>query len=190
MNAQTMNNFDLLINEAKQLHGSICHGLKIGTRMTMSGLARIGITDPKGTDRQKLLVCVEIDRCPTDAIMALTGCRPGKRSMKVFYYGKMAATFLNLETGKAVRVAVRGEAAYVDETGALPDIATIAEEKLFTIEQVAVSFPAGELPGQSQCRVLCTRCGEMILDGREEQESAGPVCIPCQQAGSYYQLLD
>ena len=46
------------------------------------------------------MVFVEIDRCTTDAIMALTGCRPGKRSMKIRDYGKMAATFINLETSQ------------------------------------------------------------------------------------------
>ena len=99
--------YDELLEAAGNFHGEVCHGIAFGTRMTMSGLKRIGITDPKGADRKKLMVFVEIDRCATDAIMALTGCRPGKRTMKIRDYGKMAATFINLETGRAVRVVLK-----------------------------------------------------------------------------------
>ena len=44
-------NFEMLVAEAGKLHGDICAGITIGTRMTMVGLRRIGITDPKGADR-------------------------------------------------------------------------------------------------------------------------------------------
>jgi formylmethanofuran dehydrogenase subunit E len=106
-----LGDYETLVAEAGRFHGSICDGIKTGTRMAMSGLERIGIADPRGADRKKLMVFVEIDRCCTDAIMALTGCRPGKRTMKVREYGKMAATFINLETEKAVRVSVKAEKA-------------------------------------------------------------------------------
>ena len=93
MEANYFDTYENLVQQAGAFHGDICHGIKIGTRMTMSGLRRIGVSDPKGADRKKLMVFVEIDRCTTDAIMALTGCRPGKRTMKIRDYGKMAATF-------------------------------------------------------------------------------------------------
>lgn len=75
--------------------------------MAIAGLKAIGIRDPKAKDRKKLLVFVEIDRCATDAIMAITGCWPGKRTMKIVDYRKMAATLVNVHTGKAVRLAVK-----------------------------------------------------------------------------------
>src|SRR5271157_5093235 len=100
-----LKNYERLLAEAGRFHGDICPGIQIGTRMTMCGLQRLGLADPLGADRKKLMVFVEIDRCATDAIMALTGCRPGKRTMKIRDYGKMAATFINLESAKAVRVA-------------------------------------------------------------------------------------
>jgi formylmethanofuran dehydrogenase subunit E len=101
---QTSLNFDYaaLLGESGRFHGDICTGIAIGTRMAISGLHRVGIADPKGTDRKSLMVFVELDRGTTDAIMAITGCRPGKRTMKVLDYGKMAATFINLKTGQAV----------------------------------------------------------------------------------------
>ena len=63
MENQTMEGYEALVAQAGEFHGDICPGISIGTRMTMCGLKRIGITDPKGADRKKLMVFVEIDRC-------------------------------------------------------------------------------------------------------------------------------
>src|SRR5512136_2320576 len=140
MNISDLSNYETLLSEAGQFHGDICAGIQIGTRMTMSGLKRIGISDPKGADRKKLMVFVEIDRCTTDAIMALTGCRPGKRTMKIRDYGKMAATFINLESGKAVRVVTRMSNKPSDgNAGEKRDFAGTPEEELFSITDVEVS---------------------------------------------------
>ena len=139
MEEQYVGDFETLVAEAGKLHGDICAGIEIGTRMTMCGLKKIGITDPKGADRKKLIVFVEIDRCCTDAIMALTGCRPGKRSMKIRDYGKMAATFINLESGRAVRVAMaRRQESRNEDKAQRPDFATAPEEELFSIRDVEV----------------------------------------------------
>ncbi len=149
--------------------------------MTMSGLRRIGISDPKGADRKKLMVFVEIDRCTTDAIMALTGCKPGKRTMKIRDYGKMAATFINLESGKAVRVVTRmnKEDSGEDDSAEMPDFAGAAEEELFSITDVEVPLRPEDMPGKPLRRVPCARCGESVMDGREIEHqgktSASPV---------------
>ncbi len=70
--------------------------------MAIVGCREIGIEEPRGC--KKLLVYVEMDRCATDAIQALTGCSLGKRTLKFLDYGKMAASIINLETQKASRV--------------------------------------------------------------------------------------
>ena len=87
-----------------------------------SVVVSIGIDDPRGADRKKLIVWVEIDRCMTDAISAVTGVRLGKRSLKYVDYGKVAATFLNTENKRAVRiVALESSRALADER--YPEIA-------------------------------------------------------------------
>ena len=176
-------NYEMLLNEAGQFHGDVCAGICIGTRMTMCGLHHIGIRDPKGEDRKKLVVFVEIDRCATDAIMALTGCRPGKRTMKVLDYGKMAATFINLETGKAVRVVprMRNEA-----NGEMPDFAKAREEDLFTVLEVEVPLRPEDLPGKPVRRCACEKCGDLILDGREVELGGKLLCQPCSGQPLYY----
>jgi len=105
-----MKSFQELLEESTKIHGHLCAGQVIGVRMSMIGLQAIGIEDPKGNDRKKLYVLVEIDRCATDAIQSVTGCSLGKRSLKWVDYGIMAVTFVNLETKKAVRITAREEA--------------------------------------------------------------------------------
>jgi len=185
MNIGDLNNYETLLSEAGNFHGDICPGIQIGTRMTMCGLRSIGIDDPKGTDKKKLMVFVEIDRCATDAIMALTGCRPGKRTMKVRDYGKMAATFINLESGKAVRVAT---AISKKEPGnnALPDFTKVPDEDLFSITPVEVPLRPEDLPGKPLRRLQCSNCGETVMDGREVEVSGKTLCRPCSEGNRYY----
>src|SRR5689334_24727575 len=93
------------LDDAAVAHGHLCAGQVLGVRMAMCGLKRLGIEEPQGKDRKRIVTFVEIDRCATDAIMVVTGCRLGKRALKFRDWGKMAATFIDLQTGKAVRVA-------------------------------------------------------------------------------------
>src|SRR5947209_9263232 len=95
---------DELLAECGRLHGHMCAGQLLGARMAALGCQLLGISDPRGADRKKLIVWVEIDRCMADAVGAVTGVRLGKRSLKYFDYGKVAATFLKTETGEAVHV--------------------------------------------------------------------------------------
>src|SRR3954454_15981132 len=99
-----------LLDECGRLHGHICPGQVLGVRMALLGCRLIGVNDPNGADRKSLIVWVEIDRCMTDAVSAVTGVRLGKRSLKFQDYGKVAATFHNLETGRAYRVVALDEA--------------------------------------------------------------------------------
>ncbi len=190
MDNQYFGEYATLLEEAGKFHGDICAGIAIGTRMTMSGLKRIGISDPKGADRKKLIVFVEIDRCATDAIMALTGCRPGKRTMKIRDYGKMAATFINLETGKAVRVATRmNKKAGDDNSTEKPDFGASPEEELFSINYVDVSLLPEDMPGKPLRRVSCARCGENVMDGREIEQQGETLCKPCFEKTDYYRIV-
>jgi formylmethanofuran dehydrogenase subunit E len=182
-----LNNYDVLLAEAGRFHGDICAGIQIGTRMTMCGLKRLGLADPLGHDRKKLMVFVEIDRCATDAIMALTGCRPGKRTMKIRDYGKMAATFINLESSKAVRVAIKLEKEA--GSGATPDFGKITEEELFSILDVEVPLRPEDMPGKPLRRCQCAYCGATVLDGREIEVDGEVLCKPCSEQNNYYRIL-
>ena len=87
-------------------HGHLCAGQVLGVRLAMLGLRELGIDDPIA-DRKRIVTYVEIDRCVTDAVALVANCRLGKRALKFRDWGKVAATFCDLETGRALRVAAK-----------------------------------------------------------------------------------
>ena len=102
-----MKTLDELLVDAEEAHGHLCAGQVLGVRLAMLGLELLGIDDPRGKDRKRLITFVEIDRCATDAVAVVTGCRLGKRALKFRDWGKVAATFVDLGSGRAVRVSAR-----------------------------------------------------------------------------------
>jgi formylmethanofuran dehydrogenase subunit E len=190
--------FEELLEESTRIHGHICAGQVIGVRMAMIGLREIGITDPKGKQRKSLYVLVEIDRCATDAIQSVTGCSLGKRSLKWLDYGIMAATFVNLSTGKAVRITAREESRELAKKYSpqmddkykqqLEAYRVMPEKELFTIRQVSVSIPKCDMPGRPLKRVQCQVCGDWVQDGREVEKDGGTLCRSCA-SGRYYEPL-
>jgi len=190
-----MESFEALLNKATAIHGHLCAGQVIGVRMAILGLQRIGIDDPRGADRKKLYVLVEIDRCATDAIQTVTGCSLGKRSLKWLDNGIMAATFVNLESGRAVRILAREESReaakkYRPEVTdkyaqQLEAYRVMDEDELFLVQEVAVSIPACDLPGRPQRRVQCEGCGEWVQDGRDINQAERTLCRNCAE-GAYF----
>src|SRR5436309_10480230 len=102
-----MKTFDEYVELARIAHGHICAGQILGLRMAIHGVGLLGLEDPAGKDRKRLITFVEIDRCATDAIGVVTGCRLGKRALKFRDWGKMAATFVDVATGTAIRIAAK-----------------------------------------------------------------------------------
>lgn len=170
-----------LLEEVAAFHGHVCGGIESGVRMSLAGLDRIGIHDPRGADKKKLVVFVEMDRCATDAVMIATGCSPGKRSLKVLDYGKMAATFVNVETRRAVRLAGKPW-----PNGKPPEVARSTDEELFTIADVEVELRPEDLPGPPVRSCECSHCGERVVDGREILREGKTLCRPCAEGLHYY----
>jgi formylmethanofuran dehydrogenase subunit E len=193
-----MQSLDESLKECERLHGHMCAGQLLGARMAMLGCAEIGINDPKGLDRKKLIVWVEIDRCMADAISATTGVRLGKRSLKYLDYGKVAATFLNSETGSAIRIVARESSRdLADKRHAEISIKSerqfqtyreASDEELFSKQFVTVDYGEFDVPGRPRSRVVCCRCGEGVNDGREVSGPNGEVlCRPCLHGGYYHE---
>jgi formylmethanofuran dehydrogenase subunit E len=194
---------DQYIREAEQAHGHLCAGQVLGVRLAMLGLEKLGIEDPRGKDRKRLVTFVEIDRCATDAIAVVTGCRLGKRALKFRDWGKMAATFVDLgikdvSTGKAIRIAAK-ESSKALARSMHPEIESknqqqmlayreMPEDDLFTKQWVKVELPAEEFPGYKGERIICAECGEGINFRREVLRDGRVLCRAC--AGEkYYEPL-
>jgi formylmethanofuran dehydrogenase subunit E len=189
-----MKSFDEYLHDAEQAHGHLCAGQVLGVRLAMLGLIKLGIEDPSGKDRKRLVTFVEIDRCATDAVAVVTGCRLGKRALKFRDWGKVAATFVDVSSGKAIRIAAK-ESSKALARQMHPEIADknqqqmlayreIANDDLFTFQWVKVSLPPEEFPGYKGDRVVCEACGEGINFRREVRTEEKILCRSC--AGERY----
>jgi formylmethanofuran dehydrogenase subunit E len=189
---------DDLLREAELAHGHLCAGQVLGVRMALAGLAQLGLDDPRGKHRKRLITFVEIDRCATDAIGVVTGCRLGKRALKFRDWGKMAATFVDLETGRAVRIAAKESSKQLARE-LHPELESknqqqmlayreISDSHLFDMQWVSVSLMPEDLPGFKAERIVCARCGEGINFKRQVLREGKTLCRSC--AGeSYYTPL-
>jgi formylmethanofuran dehydrogenase subunit E len=184
------------IELAAQYHGHICAGQILGIRLAMFGLREIGIEDPV-KDRKRLVTYAEIDRCVTDAVALVANCRLGKRALKFYDWGKVAATFVDLPTGRAIRVVAREDSKGLAQQ-MFPELekekaqqrayATLPDEALFTWQTVRVEIRPEDLPGYKGPRAVCAECGEGINFKREVMEDGRTLCRSC--AGQrYYEVL-
>jgi formylmethanofuran dehydrogenase subunit E len=194
-----MKSLDELLQDAAHAHGHLCAGQVLGVRMAMLGLEKLGIEDPQGADRKRLVTFVEIDRCATDAVGVVTGCRLGKRALKFRDWGKMAATFVDVNSGRAVRIAAK-ESSKALARSLHPEMDSknqqqmaayreMADADLFDVQWVKVDLPAEEFPGFKGERIVCEQCGEGINFKREVRRDGRVLCRGCA-GGSYYRVVD
>jgi formylmethanofuran dehydrogenase subunit E len=192
-----MKTFTEYEESAAKVHGHLCSGQILGIRMAVYGLQLLGLDDPTGAHRKRLVTLVEIDRCATDAIAVVTGCRLGKRSLKFMDYGKMAATFADLETGRAVRLAAR-ESSKELARFMYPELEKreqqmqayrkMPEEDLFEHQWVKLLLLPEDLPGYKGARAVCEQCHEEITFRREIVSEGRSLCRSCH-GPSYYERL-
>lgn len=193
-----LKSFDEYVAMAEQVHGHICAGQILGLRMALYGLNLLGIEDPEGKDRKRLVTFIEIDRCATDAIPVVTGCRLGKRALKFRDFGKVAATFCDVQTSRAVRVVALDSAKQLARE-MYPGIADrnaqqmrayreMPDAHLFAAAWVKVNIGPEEFPGYKGSRAVCAECGESINFKREVVREGRVLCKAC--AGErYYEPL-
>ena len=195
-----MQSFEALLKLSVARHGHLCAGQVIGVRMAMLGCRLVGIDNPQAPEfRKKLITFVEIDRCATDAIESVTGCRLGKRTLKLRDFGINAATFVNLETQVAYRIVSTERSRdlapeYAPEISAkaqqqLEGYKRMPDDLLFEVYRVAVELAEWEMPGPPRRHAPCDHCGQVVRDGREVIRAGETLCRPCAGEG-YFHLLD
>ena len=192
-----MQTLEEYIERANVAHGHTCAGQILGIRLSLLGLRELGIDDPI-KERKRLVTIVEIDRCATDAVQLVTGCRLGKRALKFKDFGKVAATFVDLKTDRAIRIVAREESKQKarelfpkldKEEGQRRAYRQLPDDDLFSRQWVRVALPEEDMPGYRAPRVVCAQCGEGINFKREVQRDGRLLCRAC--AGErYYEPLD
>ena len=190
-----MKPFDTLLAESTERHGHLCAGQVIGVRMAMLGCRLVGLDNPKAPEnRKKMMVYVEIDRCATDAIESVTGCRMGKRTLKFKDFGINAATFVNLETQEAYRIVSTEKSRALAREYApektpckaqqLEGYKRMPDDLLFEVQRVRVNLADWDLPGPPRHHAVCANCGQVVRDGKEIRGQNRILCRPC--AGENY----
>lgn len=190
-----MSDYMELLQKAGEFHGDICGGIVMGTKLAIYGMEQMGMTP--GVKDKRLIVFTEIDRCISDAILSVTRTSLGKKSLKPMGYGKFAATFVNIDTGEAIRVIDIGANKKDTEEGEKDEsteelterIARTSGEELFKIQKVSVKIDPNDLPGKPLERAKCSDCGELIMDGKHHLRGGHAFCTSCFDK-SYYHLLE
>ncbi len=186
-----MKSLEEYLELAERAHGHMCAGQVLGVRLAMLGVRELGLDPVK--DRKRLVTYVEIDRCMTDAVALVANCRLGKRALKFLDWGKVAATFVDVQTGRAIRVVAKESAKRKaremfpeldKEQGQQEAYRAMPDEQMFEKQWVRVAVKPEDLPGFKGPRVLCAECGEGINFKREVVREGRTLCRAC--AGERY----
>ena len=187
-----MQDFTSLLESSAHAHGHLCPGQVVGVRMAMLGCRLIDLDEPTSHNQiKKLIVYIEMDRCTADAVAHVTGVKLGRRSLKFMDYGIMAATFVNLETGKAFRAVSTEEARDLARFFA-PEISgkhaqqleaykRMPDNVLFRVQQVKVVINEFDMPGPTRRKATCVKCGQVVRDHREVIKDERRYCRPCAE---------
>lgn len=159
-----------------------CAGAILGRRLARYGAALLKLDIPRA-DHRLHIVC-ENDGCAADAIMAATGCRSGNRTLRFLYHGKMAATLIDTEAARAVRVTAVGDCraaallCYPDMDRHLAQMVAYTQapdEVLLRFQWVTP--PA--LPGPRRRHLLCAACEEEVDGDATVRRGQMSYCQPC-----------
>jgi formylmethanofuran dehydrogenase subunit E len=192
-----MKTLEELLNQSAALHRHLCPRQVLGVRMGLAGSSLLGVSSPNPDKR--LLVILETDGCFADGIEAATDCSIGHRTLRVEDYGKVAATFIDLETAHAVRLApkpdVRQRALYhaPDQErryfAQLHGYQLMPVNELFVVQSVALTKGLERIVSHPGIRTNCVLCGEEIINEREVRLNGLVLCRPCS-GDAYYQVLE
>ncbi len=173
-------------SEVTKFHGHICPGTAIGYRAGEIAIKKL--SSPRAVD-EEFLAIVENDSCSVDAIQVVTGCTFGKGNLIFKDHGKHVYTFINRDTGEALRLSLNipidevnpefaelRKKAFIgtasdeekeefenqrDKTSY--DILDMPDDELFKIEHVKIEIPEEARIFQS---IKCAKCGELVAEHR------------------------
>ncbi len=187
-----MKDLQTLLDVSSRDHDHLCPRQILGVRIGLAGLSALGFREPP--QRKRLLVILETDGCFADGVMAATSCSVGHRTLRVEDYGKVAATFIDSQTGCAFRVAPAVDAreqAHVsvpEESrhyfAQMRAYRTIPDKKLLKVMEVVLATPVEQIISRPGIRYTCDVCGEEILNERQVRREGATLCRAC--AGPAY----
>src|SRR5512140_3769554 len=94
---------DEILERSAAHHSHLCPRQVLGARMALAALDMLHMDAP--ITRQSGLVILETDGCFADGIQAACGGSIGHRTLRVADVGKVAATFVDVRSDRAIRLA-------------------------------------------------------------------------------------
>lgn len=165
--------------EIVRFHGHSCPGLAIGYRMTLAALDQLKTLR---AEDEELVAIVENDACGVDALQCLAGCTFGKGNLRFRDYGKHVYTLYSRSSGSGVRVLFHGrdvpEDVRQDKARLASFILAAPLESIITVSAAAQLPPE---PATIRQSLLCTSCGEPVMDSRTRVIEGRTVCLPCAE---------
>ncbi len=187
-------NLQPLLDLSSRGHSHLCPRQILGVRMGLAGMSALGFEMPP--DKKQLLVITETDGCFVDGLSAATNCTVGHRTLRVEDFGKAAATFVDAQTGRAVRLApvldIRQKAyAYAPDEprryfAQMTAYQIMPDDEMFTVSEVQLVTPIEAILSRPGIRVNCDVCGEEIMNEREIEQNGLTLCRPCAHGGYYH----
>ncbi len=178
---------------ASARHKHLCPRQVLGARCAIAAAEILELEVPR-TDK-RLLVIVETDGCFVDGVEAATGVSVGGRTLRVEDYGKIAATFVDVKTERALRVApkldVRERARHYapEQTrryfAMLHGYQRMPDAELLSFAWVNMAQSVKEIVSRAGARAKCEKCGEEIINEREVIEDDRALCLTCAGRGYY-----
>jgi len=180
--------FEEDLARAVEFHGHLCGGQVLGTRIARAALEYLGIADADGY--RDLVGFVEADRCLADAITVVANCHLGKRCLKWYDYGKLAATFYDIPSRQAVRIFSLMHDKPPEGADIVQFFNGYSDAELLRMQQVELpNLTEDDLPGHARTSVICAQCGEKVVDNRAVERDGRMLCKACAGEHVYYRVL-
>jgi len=187
---------DSVLEQLARMHPRVCPRQILGARIGMRAGELLEVALPRSD--KLMLALVEMDGCFADGVSVATGCWFGRRTLRFVDYGKVAATFIDLGSSRAVRIWASPEARVLAERY-VPDApdrwhAQLEAYRLMPAAEllqwcrVTLKVPANVQLSAECERVMCSACGEEVLYDRQIVRDGCVLCRPC--AGQAYYTLE
>lgn len=183
------------LDRAAALHHHLCPRQVLGVRTGMLAAELFDLPLPQADKR--LFAFVETDGCFADGVSVAAGCWLGRRTLRLVDYGKVAATFVDTATGKALRVSPELSARRIalEYAPGEPDswhaqlaaYRVMPTSELLRVEEVCLTMSLEEIISQPGLRVTCEECGEEVMNAREVLVGGRTLCRKCAGRDSYYE---
>lgn len=192
-----MTDLHIFLEQALTLHNHLCPRQILGIRAGLYAAELLALELPQ-TDK-RLYTFIETDGCFADGVAVATGCWLGHRTMRLMDYGKVAATFVDTQTERAIRIWPHPKArqqaiccipnAQSRWHAQLEAYQIMPISELLCATEVHLNVSMQALISRPGVREKCAICGEEILNERETIVNGQTLCRSCADGG-YYQIVE